>query len=374
MSKPPTPSQSTTAKNISAWGQLLYQYEKQRTAAPPYQPPPSNLGKSMRTKERDFDPVLQRFRDESKDQSITQTEMMKTRGNVERSVKNTKPREFNIVTNTQVIQGATSELPSSDPASTHRTVRSNGPPPRKVNIISNRPLDREIPVSTTANSPSKGPLSLEDGEYFRPKKPIELPPSMTRDYNIITNCYTEGNDEKSKADEEFFLKQAANSLYKQHRFDPIKQCYVNEKLEEEEKERIAEADRKKRERHEQMIPQSVKNRTERTYNPETLVVLDEAGYQKQEEEMARKREQRLARSGYSFEKTQRDNGQATADLTASRKLARQSYRRYEVEQTRGFNIVSNVPTSGFNSSPAHPPLTQVPRNAFQTELSMLGAH
>eukprot|EP00770_Monocercomonoides_exilis_P007052 MONOS_7015.1-p1 / transcript=MONOS_7015.1 / gene=MONOS_7015 / organism=Monocercomonoides_exilis_PA203 / gene_product=unspecified product / transcript_product=unspecified product / location=Mono_scaffold00231:25244-27190(+) / protein_length=310 / sequence_SO=supercontig / SO=protein_coding / is_pseudo=false len=294
-----TESDSSTKTNqkISPWGEILLEYEKERTAPQPKGERAKDVSSEIREKEQAFNPVTGQYRNKKYEQREKEALERSAQRSFERDQRTRTRRQFDIVTNAdKTCDQQTSIATSTCAQRTSRPTKSIAPPRRDEDIISHTTVEHLPGVTYQTIKPGE-----EDTYKPHDAKPQPVIMRTTRDYSIISGRYKDHHEEKKQMEEKQILHRAAHSLQQQKRFDLLTAKYKDDEVEKETKTREQTIQEKRQQRHNQMIPPSVKARPEKSYDVTTGAVKDEKLYIEQDQTLQKRREARAARSQYAFE-------------------------------------------------------------------------
>lgn len=298
----------------------------------------------VKSQERAFDPLLQRYRDRGTeiDQRVHEESARVAHLNRAQDIQILREQPYNVVTNESRLE----PLHQGEPL----RIGPQRPPRKKYpdtfvdyNILSNIPqsLHHWAP-------PGQRPQPAERAARVR-----EVPAFTQKDYNIISTRYLADHDSKIARDRELNLLEATAKHRARNRFDPVNQTYVCP-AEEERMRTFTDAHEVEIvERAQQQIPPSIKNRQTSFYN---MVNHDVANadmlkwYDLAEDERKERFKNRyIVEHNYHIQDIKHDH------IEHSRKLNRVSLERYEEPIKRGFDIVTNNRFHGRDGQGLAPP-------------------
>lgn len=210
--------------------------------------PPARSHATIKREEREFDPLLGRFRDQSKEESKRQEETLRATRRANRGFDRSlrQQQRFDIVTHAARIDD--DEPPPRKPPTLTFSTRAG------VNIVTNEPLPEE-----------RARLEAREKDAAR-KREARLATAPKRDFDVLTNRYAEKHEEKEAADREAALRSAAEKLWRQRAFDPLTQTWRDKGRDREEAEAEARIAREQRERRAQAAPVRVLDREGAAYD------------------------------------------------------------------------------------------------------------
>jgi len=281
-------------------------------------------------KERLFDPVLQRFRDDGTETRKRSQEDKDRVGHLNRArdIQIIREQPFNIISHESHLE---SIAPGMDPEMRY----TEGPPFRPpnnldFNIVSNLPLEQHH-----WEKPGARPQFVEKVRRTR-----KIPACLVKDYNIVSNRYLQDHDAKIVRDKRAYLLEGVAKYNAVNRLHPITQQCTNPHHESRMREcddaRVVEVSL----RHEAVQPPSYQGRaaalhdmiTNEPINPEVLAMVD----------MAEKERKERYRNRHVKEHNQHVQDMKGDHITQVRKLNRVSHARHAIPLKRGHDIVTNL--------------------------------
>eukprot|EP00403_Amphidinium_massartii_P033995 CAMPEP_0178446670 /NCGR_PEP_ID=MMETSP0689_2-20121128/40945_1 /TAXON_ID=160604 /ORGANISM="Amphidinium massartii, Strain CS-259" /LENGTH=408 /DNA_ID=CAMNT_0020071545 /DNA_START=258 /DNA_END=1484 /DNA_ORIENTATION=- len=317
----------------------------------------------MQFKERIFDPVLQRFRDDTVERRKRSTEDKDRTAHLNRAMDIQVIREqpFNIVSHESKLE---SIAPGMDPLRTGdrhcplRTTQGRGGFPTTTldfNLVSNLPLDEHHWAP-----PEERPRCME-----RQARGRKVPAYLIKDYNIVSNRYLEGHDAKIARDKRANLLEGTAKYVAINRLNPITQQCIDPRHEARMQQcddaRVVEVNL----RHEAVQPPSYTGRpaalhnmiTNEAIDPDTLRMVD----------LAEKERKERYRNRHVKEHNQHVQDLKGDHIREVRKLNRVAHARHAIPLKRGHDIVTNL---AFGQGPKyqerHEPYTKPPSTMWET--------
>jgi hypothetical protein len=228
----------------SSWGDMVFQNRQESMQVPwkPEQQEPVHYvtRHHMSRKEREFDPVLQQYRDPERQQSTVQSEH---KANI---------KALNEAKGKQVLQGQCFDIVNHAWKLQNmgaKQFKQKLPMPESrvgYNILSNQDFPAGHPNAVYQNQ------QVDDSESPRQ---VEGAQQQRSDYNIISNQYLSDHETRTQFDQAASLKQASARFWDTHDFDPVACRYYDPEKEVAEKE----ADKQQ----EAMVLENVKRNLER---------------------------------------------------------------------------------------------------------------
>lgn len=330
------------------WAQEIQQYERDKRRAVNEE---LLKGPSLRvshgfvkSQERTFDPLLQRYRQPETElhQRITEENARVAHLNRAQDISILRENPYNVVTNESRLE----PLHAGEPLriGPQRPARKKYPDSFvDHNILSNIPHSLHHWAE-----PSKRPQVQEKQSRVR-----EVPAFTQKDYNIISTRYLTEHDEKAARDRELNLLEATTKHRHRNRFDPVSQLFVDPG--EEERLRVFNDAHEAEivQRSQKSLPPSVKNRHSAFYN---LVNHDVAnGDMLKWIDLAEDERKERYKNKYIVEHNLHAQDIKNDHIEHTRKLNRVSLERFQEPISRGYDIVNNARMEGRNGQGVHHP-------------------
>lgn len=278
-----------------------------------------------------FDPILQKYRDQSYDAQLK----MREKENIKRAIiKNADnqlkiEQTYNIINLQDRLKGF--EKDPLYPKKADFVMRKNmGDKFNKgYNILSNLPLSQHH-----YDRPEKRPMDLKEA---KPKERVKYPFLEERDYDIISARYKTFHDQKTKTDKDIQKLQTAEVFYKKNDYNIIKGVFYNE-----EKEKAFQKDREQKqktwglERFKNM-PQCSKGKSD-IYNLINLKTIDPESMKNMVSEEKNKKKRYEIK--YQLENYYREQNLKQQEKKEEIKNGKASYQRIKEEDNRQFDILN----------------------------------
>jgi hypothetical protein len=179
----------------------------------------------VKSRENIFNPVSQKYNDESYNISLRKSENLKLREriakNYDNSLRNTQTYDIITLKDKLDIFKNHVDYPTEKVNIKKKLENSN----LNYNMISNITLDKHNYMP-----PEKRPLIKSESDVLPEHK---ISAVNYRDYNIISNNYKFNHEDKIKADVEISKLNAAKNYWKTHDYDPIQAKFYDKAKEEE---------------------------------------------------------------------------------------------------------------------------------------------
>jgi len=360
-----------SALDEASWATEIQSYERERRHD--VHPgllagPPATLdGAATARAERAFDPVLQRFRSNDREQEQLAFEAGERVSHLNRAMDVQLLREHprSIINHSSKLTSLSGQRASATIAGGFESAlaaRASMPPTATdFNIVTGLPLDLHHWAA-----PSERPRCVERGTGAWKRK---VPAALVKDFDIVTNRYKSNHTEKAERDRQLNLLEAATKQRAKNRFNPISQM-LREPQEEANLRAWEDAQVTATilQSYGQQPP-GLKLRHSELYNmvsleerdPETLKVLDHA-------EEARKAR---FKNRHRVDEATREYGVQFEELNRISKLEQISHERFGAATRRGYDIVTN---SKYGEGPGQqrlwlPPHTKPPGSPWELVLS-----
>jgi len=274
----------------SSWGHEVktYEMEKRRVLEEGFLRAPAmhiTAGK-MKSQERVFDPLLQRYRDnevEYKQRAMEETERV-NHLNRAMDIQVLREQPHHILHHQSKFETiAPGQDPVRQPHRARQPVGSGTYPDSQVdfNIVSNIAHDDHH-----WNRSDARPRCIEKGGTQR-----KIHASRIRDFNVVTNRYPKDHEVRTKKEKELAIAEATHKYSKSRKFDPLVQQFNDPRDEENAKHCDDAREVEVQVRAEDKIPPSYKGRHTQFYNAVSNEVHD-PGMVKYLEQIADERKDR----------------------------------------------------------------------------------
>lgn len=219
------------ASASSSWGAELREYERaKRHQVDPallVKPPPGLTRAIIFAKERQYDSLQGRFRDDERERQQRTHEETEMRKHLNRAMDVQLRREarHNLLTFEQRYEPIQARCEAFHPGDNAQGEMDNPPMPASCadhNIISNLPLDVHH-----WDHPERRPRPLQQAPKGR-----FLPRELIKEFNVLTNRYVKAHDEKTTRDNALLLLEAAEKHRRKNVFDPVTQRFTDPRVEQ----------------------------------------------------------------------------------------------------------------------------------------------
>lgn len=332
------------------WGDTMRSYKAAKTNAP-WDPRAEALKVKHVTRyeksreERQYDPILQHYRDTSKETAARDLEATQRLVALNRA----RDKQLRYTQTYDIINHVpnTKELPQKPPHKAPPDSRTNW------NIISN--LDFDVHHHS------------KPGE--RPEVPVE-PPKATnlatqitkRDFDILSNKYMEGHEAKDAIDKEVAKQKATTRFWQTRSFNPVNCSYYDDDKEKHYWDGEAEAMKTHGEKQFSRLPPAMKTSEGAAYNLLTMEVRRDDSMKARERIVAKGQKKRI---GSVVEARIKARATKAEDIMESRKIGRVSYQRFVESQRNGYDLVNNMPFRGLNATKQFESQTTKPHSAWE---------
>jgi len=287
----------------------------------------------MKSQERVFDPLLQRYRDnqtEHKQRVLEETERV-NHLNRAMDIQVLREQPHHILHHESRFEKiAPGQDPVRQPGRERQPVGAGNHPPSQqdFNILSNLPHDVHH-----WNRPDQRPCCIEKGGKQR-----KIHASRIRDFNIVNNRYPKDHEKRTKKEKELEIAEAVHKFSTQRKFDPLVQQFHDPRDEENAKHCDDAREVEVYTRAVDKIPPSYKGRHTAFYNAVSNEIYD-PGMVKYLDTMSAERKDRYKNRGivehnFHVQDIKGDH------LKEARKLNKCAPERF-MEHDRGYDFVTN---------------------------------
>lgn len=290
---------------------------------------------AVQAQERQFDPLLQRFRDNGTeaDRRLTEERQRVAHLNRAMDIQVVREKPFNIVNHTSRFEAL---APGADPERTNRARSTKGTAQGPTsaydfNIISNIGHDEHHWARP------------EDRPRQHPREPRRrtVPIYLNKDFHIISNKYLSDHDERIQTEKRLRLLEATQKHAQQNRFDPVTQQFQDPSHEERVRavDHALQAEISMRANHQ--LPPAYKGRESNFYDVLNHKVHDKDMIKlisTQEKERSKRYENRhIVEHNLHIQDIKHDH------IVNSRKIQRIAPERWGEQRDRGYDIIDNKP-------------------------------
>ena len=317
--------------SAKSWAELLNSYDHGRKHVPwkaeEAKKPHVVTRYAVSRAEREFEPILQQYRDNARESTTRDSE----RAKLSMTLSNAKEKST-LKQQTFDIINHTSKLPSSFQSVAEPYVKNRRPETNTwYNIITNKDIRMHTGGAVDADS-------VKDVEE-KPAEERATTKINSRPFNIMSNRYVRDHAQKARIDKQSIRDEAARKFWKSHDFN-----LVTCKFYDKEKEKRYRLERRALDKTHgsdrlEKLPSSYANREGELYNFITLGAIDGERLAKYDDDKRRLKDRMYSR--VKVEEKQRRDAQRLAELGATRALNRTSYRRTEENfgSKHGYNII-----------------------------------
>jgi len=344
----------TVSRAAAAWGADLAAYEREKrgfsasfggggvgdsqplvAAAMQARPQTSHI--FAKEHERAFDPLLQRLRDNDAEAKRRQVEDRRRLEHINRAHDAQLLREHpcNIINHASKLE---SLAPGQDPVLLDcRQRRKEGKrcdPTRKLdyNVISNLPLE-------THHWSPPGDRPKQRERVFRQRS---VPILTVRDYNLLSNQYLEGHDDKEQREQHpnLSLLESTQKFMKRCPLNPVSQQFTDPRYEE--RCRVAEHARHSQSERQafEQLPDTIRTRETACYGILSHDVYDGERL-KLNDAIEKDRLNKFCAYRYTYERRMREQDVKHEHAEHARRIARFAPEKFEEERNRGYDILDN---------------------------------
>ncbi len=342
-------AEPAAGSNATTWSEMIKEVEATKKNLPwkdgdflPAKRVPLPERKAM---ERKLNPITMRLRDDKQELEYSRKKMDRTVHSVLDRYNKIKDSEYNIVSHI-------------GPSRNYEKVIED------VNSLRTKPARNWNLFSHLEHSKQTTCPILYNAEYMdkhRPPKSANMlpPPGQARDFNIISNQFSQDNDSMLKADYNKMKKDMVKKYWETHDYNPITTEYYSDDKEE----KVRAEERTMRATHganiDDKLPDRYKYSEGKAYNILTLDVKNDDMI-KRALRTEVKKENRLSKfKGYQEEQVNR--GVAEYQKAREASMARVGYTKWDQEIKRGYDFVSTGPAI----AATHKPRPQPPKSVWQ---------
>lgn len=295
---------------------------------------------SMMARDRAFDPVLGRFRDEGVEQSTAQREreaavVASNRG---RDKQLRVSQRYDIVTHKALVDDepvATARPPS-------QTYRSRV----GFNIISNEPL-----ADHHFDRPDRRPRGGDSGLGGGGARAHVAHTSMERDFDVVTGRYLADHEAKAARDDDIARRRAADRWWQTRDFDPVRQRYYDADKDSKAAEAEAASQQRRGAAKASALPPAERLRETAGYDVVGHRVIDEERMREIDAKIHRPLVKPLRQA---TEARLTKEGVAAAELAAERSVRRAGLKNArDLPDRRPFDVLTGAPLRGVDAADAH---------------------
>jgi hypothetical protein len=292
---------------------------------------------AVQNQERQFDPLLQRFRDNGTEGERRLGEERQRVAHLNRAMDIQVVREqpFNIVNHTSRFEAL---APGTDP----ERCNERGPVPRSTKGTAQGPTSAyDFNIVSNIGHDEHHWARPEDRprQHAREPKHRTVPTFLNKDFHIISNKYLDDHDDRIQTEKRLRLLEATQKHAKQNRFDPVMQTFADPRHEEcvRAADHALQAEINMRAHHQ--LPPSYKGRESNFYDMVNHKVHDKPMIKlisTQEKERSKRYENRhIVEHNLHVQDIKQDH------IVNSRKIQRIAPERFNEERDRGYNIIDN---------------------------------
>jgi len=292
----------------------------------------------VKAREREFDPVLGKFRDvarESRTAARERSEAVEA-SNRGRDRQLKVSQRFDIITHKALVDD--DAAPPPKPVS--QTYRSRV----GFNIVSNKPLSEHHYDKPESRPP-------REASPRAPRARVEHA-SMSRDYDIVSGRYVSDHEAKAARDVEVSRRRAADRWWQTRDFDPIRQRFYDAEKDEKERDVAAAAEARSRSRKEAAAPPRERFRENAGYDTLLHRVTD-AGRLAAADARTKRPPKKPTRT--ATEARLVEEGVVAAARADARSVRRAGYKNVrDLPDRRPFDLVTGAPLAGVDALEARP--------------------
>lgn len=302
-----------------SWADLVKGYKQTKSSVPWSGPQPvDRVTRHQKSREeRNFDPILGRFRDTARESTHQRAEQERTTQALNHAkLKQLRyTQKFDIINHASKVSGA---MPGS--GSLHDSSLQMPQSRVPYNILNNVPHggERSVVRPSTVGGPTK------------------QRPGYDKDFNVITNRYHTKHTSRQGMDEAHRREDAATRFWKTHDFNPVSCTFYDKDKESNHWGAVKAAEKTHGQAQKARLPPSAQNCEGAAYNPVSMVVVDQAKMKERDE---KEKSMNRSRGKTEFEDKVKKAQSDAYELEVSRKINRVSHTRYVEMKKNGYDIV-----------------------------------
>jgi hypothetical protein len=353
LSQRKVPADEASKLHGPTWGDELrtLEHQKRRTVDPDLLKGPAIRVTHgvVRSQERVFDPIVQRFRDPDVELYNRSREENARVGHLNRAhdIQILREQPWNVLTNASRLEGVDQGI---DPVTLTHTRARHGRSKMPDTFVDYNILSNLNAEEHHWAPPDERPVAV-------PKEPRnrKIPAYLQKDYNVVNNRYLHDHEQQLARDKELNKLQATAKYRERNRFNPLTQQYTdgdeNLRMRGWEESHKIEAV----EKAQAQMPPSIKHRpsaywnviNHRQANADTLKMIDLAEDERKERYKNR----------YIVENNLHARDISSDQIENERRLNRMNNERFAEPLRRGYDIVTHDAFDGVGSKPPYLPFT-----------------
>jgi hypothetical protein len=332
----------------ASWGETLKNYRKTTNSLPWQQgefvPTKRETVYEKSRKEREFNPILMKFRDDTKETSVTQREkaFAAVRLNDAKDKQLCFEQKFDIINHKTYLPREYEERSKKN--AMQEMNRRKAPDSRLTyNIISHMGKEEHFNAK----------MVPRDGEEFILKRNMEttleggLKPKshQTREFDVLTNKYIANDTARQMSDLERQRDELGAKYWKSHDYDILAVRYCDEGKEDQFQQGLKAKERTQGQRQKEKLPPSVKYGEGNVYDIVTNHVRDPNS--SAIKDVDEKRNKSVAsKQGYKIQEQIRTKAAQDEDLMETRAMNRIKPERFKESRKYGYDPINNVGFQG----------------------------
>jgi hypothetical protein len=325
----------------ATWGHELQTYEREKRRVVDeglvHNKQVRVTGSQVKLQERLFDPLLQRYRDNSTELNQRTLEERERVNHLNRSydISILRGQPINIITHESKLDAL---APGQDPMRLGHEKRRTNRGPASKNIPPNG-LDYNIVSNLPQNDHHWAHPDARPPVHDRLPKERQVPRFMVKDFNIVNNRYSDNHSERIRCDKRLNLLEATKKYNIKSKFDPVMQTFNDPRIEERARTCDDAREVELVVRAENAIPPSYKGRQSQHYDMVSHQIHDPQTVQLYDTHEAERKSRYKNR--YTVEHNFHKQDIKGDHITESRKLNRVAPERFHGDEDRGYDIIDN---------------------------------
>lgn len=323
--------------NATSWTAEIqsHEHEKRRFVDPSFcKAPAVKIDRStIMNAEREYDPLLQRWRDDEKEAKQLALEERERISHLNRAldVQILREHPYHVTSQESRIEPLENKTQRRPIDMMDPNTFSMPQTCVDYNILSNLPFELHHP-----GKPEERPRATERDPKVRKKQSAQL-----RDFNIVSNRYLNDHDEKTNRDAKLNALLATEKYRERNRFDPLAQKFSETDVEERHRCCDDAREVEVRMRAEKCQPKCYRERFSEHYDMITHRADDEGTLQLKVFDMLEKQRKSQYKRRYVDEAARKQADIEFQDADAKQRNERNAHERWEETASRGYDIINN---------------------------------
>lgn len=292
--------------------------------------------RTVKVKERSFDPVLQVHIDKKEESRNRISENDSTRRRTERARQRRAEREKRCKTPYDVITQELKPLCQELPQRVMKKVPDTRTP---YHLLNHSKLDTGRYVETNETKSNKSTRNTSSTE--------ETDRKLVRGYNIVSNKYFEDNERKTTNEKRAIRDRCEKKYWDTHNYDPVTASYYDKAKEKEYLRMRAKLEKDFGKNANEWLPQTTKHSEGNLYNIVNHGIKHTERFKARVDRDTRRVQSKERAS--RFEQQQGREREEQARKQSLRSFNRLSPKRNATNRGRGFDLITNQSFKGMNA-------------------------